>query len=149
MTEKEIESNNKVTTMLSCDKCKFVTVPSRYTIFKEHIKKGHYSDEDNTTYCKECDKEFFNRIYFTSHMKEIHKMEFSSKCDQCGNSFSRPSNLARHIQHVHERSKNWICHICDNNLVTKQVLIRHMNSKHSGIHIPCEICNEEFLEQYR
>ena len=83
-------------------------------------------------------------------MKNIHKREINKyKCDQCGNSFSRPSNLSRHIQHVHEGSKNWICHICDNNLVTKQVLIRHMNSKHSGIHIPCEICNEEFLEQYR
>ena len=68
--------------------------------------------------------------------------------------------LELHNKNVHEGSKqnknqpqpqHWLCHICDNDneFPTKNDLQFHMKSKHEGMLIPCELCDDqEFLEQY-
>ena len=68
--------------------------------------------------------------------------------------------LELHKKKVHEGSKqnknqpqpqHWLCHICDNDneFPTKNDLQFHMKSKHEGMLIPCELCDDqEFLEQY-
>ena len=148
MTEKEIE-NNIVTNMLKCDKCNFVT--RRYTIFKTHVKKGHYSeveeedmDEENTNLVYKCDKcEFvgYNTDSLLRHKIKIHQLisgqeemagKFKCNYDQCEKEFGLKRNLERHLRASHEEQKDWECHMCNQKFGEKQTLQRHIVNKHRG-----------------
>ena len=94
------------------------------TFLESYTYDNHICGSKNKWICRTCKKYFKNSLKLKSHNKNVHEGQ---------------------------EKMHWLCHICDNSneFPTKNELQFHMKSKHEGMLIPCELCDDqEFLEQY-
>ncbi|XP_075152090.1 uncharacterized protein LOC142226100 [Haematobia irritans] len=90
--------------------------------------------------CKECGKEFFNKISLNEHVKG-HVLPVV--CEVCGKRF-RNSTLLRDHMLRHRGEKPFKCDICEKRFFAKHNLKLHMVSHSDDRPFPCDLCGVKF-----
>lgn len=97
---------------------------TRTTAIKFHMRlhtgEGSNSQREKRIYdCTECEKSFTKKVYYLSHLHNVHKIDTydgkqipdsSAKCDTCHKIFSSIATLQKHKLTHGER--NFLCNYC-------------------------------------
>ena len=102
---------------------------------KQHIK--NYHQKTFCGICKQCDKQFFNRISFSRHKNEKHGSNKSNKLQFDNN---QEENKANDLKHTSPKQQ-MICSICGVSFDKSFKILVHYQLKHSDQEkFKCEIC---------
>ncbi|XP_052757168.1 zinc finger protein 845-like [Galleria mellonella] len=96
--------------------------------------------------CQACDKIFWHRNKYRTHMKRDHLMERPHKCTECDMTFSTLATLKSH-QLKHSSVKNFHCGICLKSYARKKTLREHMRIHNNDRRFKCEHCGQAFVQK--
>lgn len=84
--------------------------------------RGQYKKLDQPLKCPECNKEFFNKVYLTRHIFNVHEDQ-KKMCQTCGAILSNTRGLKNHM-FIHQE-RNYQCDVCSKLFHTGSALQRH------------------------
>ena len=94
----------------------------------EDISEDHLREEENSTECSICKKQFKNRNRLEQH-RVTHTKEKPYECPECGKKFGTPGILYNH-GFVHNPPHH--CELCANKFAQKSGLQSHMKKYHGS-----------------
>ena len=134
--KKLIDEMNIITVVKNpCDKEKITEIP---------IPRNKFYRASGEFHCKECDRLFTRKCYYTQHMNYAHSDVSKKFICYCGKKFETEQQLYDHSQ-KHNGTKAHKCPFCSASYNTKTDLKRHHIAHHEpSLLFRCEDCGNGF-----
>ncbi|CAH0730994.1 unnamed protein product, partial [Brenthis ino] len=139
-----------------CDLChrvynKASRLKQHYYIYHTDLKK----EENETTYCVECNMQFQNSFLYKRHLrtavahKPTNRIRTKAPCPVCGKIFSRKTYMTNHYNLIHVQRSKYYCELCDKYFANGYSIRTHKKFVHDKTEKPrdkiCNICGRGFF----
>ena len=158
---KHENSNSEINVCEQCGK-RFITM----TKLRKHMKVVHKINselplkkqtklnlEDASVTCEKCGKKFASMKTLQRHQDIVDcsiDLENPHVCDHCKKSFNTKTKLKMHKFHamcLPPDEQDLKCKICETQCSSEEAYRGHMRKMHENPRIPCELCNNEVIEE--